>query len=445
MTRPAIHTIDYKHKSDELEQALKKAAAGSSRLCITSAPPGSGKTRLLARVASALANRPARFRVAIACQTNSQADDVCRRLVESDPGVPVFRFISGRSTPPDLPDLVQITSDKRELPHGPSLVVATSAKWGLIDLQEPFDILFIDEAWQLAHKNLLLLTQVSERFVLIGDPGQISPVVSVDASRWETAVQAPHRPAPEVMLRLAPNQAARFQLPATWRLPLETAELVRGFYDFEFGAVADPGARRLVLEKRTKDGIDRALHAVSAHTVGALTLPTPASGPPVERDLELAALCAKTVQRVLAESTRVHHDGKTRALAPEQIGIAATHRRMITAIELALPSNLRASVRVDTPERWQGLEVDFMLSVHPLSGVVHPSDFDLDTGRLCVMASRHKAGLLILTRDHIARTLEATIPSARQPVGIDDIAGKGHDQHTRFWSWLAAKQAIHAS
>ena len=138
---------------------------------------------------------------------------------------------------------------------------------------------------------------------------------------------------------------------------------------------------------------------------------------------ELAALCAKTVHRVIADGTRVRHDGKIRALVPEQIGIAATHRRMITAIELALPANLRSIVRVDTPERWQGLEVDLMLSVHPLSGVVHPSDFDLDTGRLCVMASRHKAGLLILTRDHIARTLDATIPSARQPVGIDDVAG----------------------
>jgi hypothetical protein len=445
VTRSPSRDVDYAHASEQLEQALKHAAAGSSRLCITSAPPGSGKTRLLCRVASSLANRPARFRVAIACQTNSQADDICRRLSERNPGVPVCRFTSSGSTPPALPPLVQITSEKQQLPLGPCLVVATSAKWGLIDLQAPFDVLFVDEAWQLAHKSLLLLTQVSERFILIGDPGQIPPVVSVDASRWVTAVQAPHRPAPEIMLRVASNEAARFQLPATWRLPFETAELVRGFYDFEFGAVAEPSARRLVFEKRSKNSVDDALEAVSTNSVGALTLPTPLAGPPLERDLELASVCAKTVERVLAAGTRVQHDGKTHTLAPNQIGIAATHRRMITAIELALPPNLRPTIRVDTPERWQGLEVDFMISIHPLSGVVRPTEFDLDTGRLCVMASRHKAGLLVLTRDHVARTLDAIIPSARQPVGVDDLAGRGHDQHTRFWSWLVNKQAIHAS
>ena len=46
--------------------------------------------------------------------------------------------------------------------------------------------------------------------------------------------------------------------------------------------------------------------------------------------------------------------------------------------------------------------------VHPLSGVVTPSDFDLETGRLCVMASRHKAGLIVLTRDTCRRRWRTT-------------------------------------
>ena len=62
-----------------------------------------------------------------------------------------------------------------------------------------------------------------------------------------------------------------------------------------------------------------------------------------------------------------------------------------------------SEVSVDTPERWQGLECKVMVMVHPLSGVVRPSAFDLETGRLCVMASRHKAGLLVVTRDHLER------------------------------------------
>ncbi len=60
----------------------------------------------------------------------------------------------------------------------------------------------------MAWADFMLLGQVAPRFVLIGDPGQIPPVVSVDASRWETAPRAPHRPAPELVLQ-SPSEGAR--------------------------------------------------------------------------------------------------------------------------------------------------------------------------------------------------------------------------------------------
>jgi len=80
--------------------------------------------------------------------------------------------------------------------------------------------------------------------------------------------------------------------------------------------------------------------------------------------------------------------------------------------------------------------------VHPLSGVVTPSDFDLETGRLCVMASRHQAGLIILTRDHLSETLEDFLPRAEQAVGRPDVAGRGHDRNLRFWRELEKTNRI---
>ena len=50
----------------------------------------------------------------------------------------------------------------------------------MIDLHDEFDVLFVDEAWQLAWADFMLLSQVAGRFVLIGDPGQIPPVVTID-------------------------------------------------------------------------------------------------------------------------------------------------------------------------------------------------------------------------------------------------------------------------
>jgi superfamily I DNA and/or RNA helicase len=100
-----------------------------------------------------------------------------------------------------------------------------------------------------------------------------------------------------------------------------------------------------------------------------------------------------------------------------------------------LPPELKG-VRVDTPERWQGLERELMIMVHPLSGVVDPSSFDLETGRLCVMASRHRGGLVVVSRDHVGESLEEVTPSADQAVGQPDVNGRGHARHLGFWNGI---------
>lgn len=114
---------------------------------------------------------------------------------------------------------------------------------------------------------------------------------------------------------------------------------------------------------------------------------------------------------------------------------------MNSAMALRLDKKM-SDVKVDTPERWQELERPVMVMVHPLSGVTEPSDFDLETGRLCVMASRHKAGLIVVSRDHVGATLDTHLPVAEQPVGRPDVAGRGHEQNGRFWSRLVEQNRI---
>ncbi len=77
-----------------------------------------------------------------------------------------------------------------------------------------------------------------------------------------------------------------------------------------------------------------------------------------------------------------------------------------------------------------------MVVVHPLSAVADPTAFDLATGRLCVMASRHRVGLILLARDHLGQTLNDYLPVADQPVGWPDEAGRGHAQNLALWRWL---------
>jgi hypothetical protein len=306
----------------------------------------------------------------------------------------------------------------------------------------PFDVVFIEEAWQLAWSDFMLLRQVSGRFVVIGDPGQVPPVVSTDVSRWVTSPRPPHAAAPEVLLDDGSIESLRLSLPATRRLPADTVDLIRSFYSFRFDAFARPGERVVEAGGRSKGAADKALDLLREGSAVGYTLPTPEGGPPLDCDDGVAAAVAGLVTRLLERQASCLIDGERRPLEPEDIGLCATHRIMNGAMEMRLASSLKDRVAIDTPERWQGLQRKVMIMVHPLSGVVTPSDFDLETGRLCVMASRHQAGLIILTRDHLSETLEEFLPRAEQAVGRPDVAGRGHDRNLRFWRELEKTNRI---
>ena len=420
--------------SNRVEKELQEHIDDRGRLAVVQAPPGSGKTWLLLKSVNAAFTR--RLRIAIATQTNSQADDICRRMARDYPRVPVVRFAAGRAGAIDLGPSISWETVAGQLPVGPCVVVGTAAKWGLVTILLPFDVLFIEEAWQLSWADFMLLGQVAERFVLIGDPGQIPPVVSIDVARWETSPRPPHRAAPHVILEDTRLRPERWFLPASRRLPKDTVDLVRAFYDFGFDAYAGPGERGILAENGSRSAGDRAIDLLSHGSAAILTVPTPDGGPPLEQDKEVAQAAADVVKRLLHRGARVNIDGVTRALRPEDIGLAATHRVLNSEIELSLPRELRGRVIVDTPERWQGLERPVMIVAHPLSGVLRPSAFDLETGRLCVMASRHLAGLVLVGRDHIGETLDSHIPTADQAVGRPDVTGRGLFDNLQFWSSL---------
>ncbi len=421
-------------EASRVEKQLQEYIDDQGRLAVVQAPPGSGKTWLLLKLVNAAHAR--RLRIAIATQTNTQADDICKRLAEGYRHIPAIRFAGAKASEVFLGDTITWETDSGDLPVGPCVVIGTAAKWGLVKIDRPFDVLFIEEAWQLSWADFMLLGKVAERFVLIGDPGQIPPVVPIDVSRWETSPRPPHRAAPQVILEDARLHPERWSLPASRRLPRDTVDLVRAFYDFEFDAYAAPGERSVLAEGGGRSPSDRTIDLLSQGSAAILTVPTPDGGPPLEQDREVAQAVADVVMRLLHRGAKARIDGKVRPLRPEDIGLAATHRVMNTEIELSLPRDLRGHVIVDTPERWQGLERPVMIVAHPLSGVLRPSAFDLETGRLCVMASRHMAGLVVVGRDHIGETLENHIPSAEQAVGRPDVTGRGLFDNVKFWSTL---------
>ena len=107
----------------DLRAGLVAHLTGAGRLAVVKAPPGSGKTHTLIEVLSTLV--AAGQRVAIAAQTNSQADDICLRFAADHPEVPASRFSSKGSQPPaSFPVSVSWLTATAELPTSATAAAA---------------------------------------------------------------------------------------------------------------------------------------------------------------------------------------------------------------------------------------------------------------------------------------------------------------------------------
>ena len=98
---------------------------GERAVIVVKAPPGSEKTYLLLKVVQALLKT--KRRIAVATQTNAQADDVCKRLVAAPWNLQCYRFVgSGRKSETKTTGIIEV--DKfDDLPMESGVVVGTSA------------------------------------------------------------------------------------------------------------------------------------------------------------------------------------------------------------------------------------------------------------------------------------------------------------------------------
>ncbi|MER7399569.1 hypothetical protein ABT381_29130, partial [Streptomyces sp. NPDC000151] len=57
-------------------------------------------------------------------------------------------------------------------------------------------------------------------------------------------------------------------------------------------------------------------------------------------------------------------------------------------------------------DRLQGREFDVTVVLHPLSGRPDATAFHLETGRLCVLASRHRHACIVVCREGVTQLLD---------------------------------------
>jgi hypothetical protein len=428
-------------------------AQAYARDIVVDSPPGAGKTGVVERLAvqGAWVNGQ---RVMIATQTNAQAFDLARRLAENwRPNVCLFSR-KGLALPRSLtklPNLFPVTSID-DFPEGPCVVVANSRKWSYARLEDnAFDLLIVEEAYQLRDAEFVQIAGFAARRVLVGDPGQIDPVTSCDVSRWSAMPDGPHTSAPAALLLRRPDATLRMKLPVSRRLPADTVRVVQpAFYpDLPFQATSEPGDRQLLpgpapdaAEPMLDEMIDR---AAAGETLVLGELPDKVTG---EFDSELAERIVATIGRLLTRATRIRdHEWKPEteremALTPGEIGVTCGHRSQVNAIQERLGA-LQAvlgdpatgapdlsQVLVETSDRFQGLERQVMLVHHPLAGRLSATDFHLDAGRLCVMLSRHRVACFIFGRAGMLERLESQQAPAQRVLGpIPDSLWSGNARH----------------
>jgi hypothetical protein len=393
--------------TDVLPAVLSDLTSGLHRGVVVDSPPGAGKSTLVVRATVSMVSS-GQLPLMIVAQTNEQVDDLIARLVPAlPPGLGIGRLSAqGYVPPPRVAAHAQVTVGSKVADLGAALIViGTAAKWAtLSEGQWPWAI--VDEAYQMRSDMLLRIANRFDRALFVGDPGQLDPFSVVESERWTGLTWDPMQSAVAVLLRHNPSLPVH-RLPVSWRLPTTAAPVVsQAFYPFAgFSSGTAFGDRRLSLSTASFGGgpVDEAVEMAASTGWALYELPARHT---LRTDAEAAEACASLAQRVLSRGA-VAYSEQAPGGAPvtaSRIAIGAAHRDQVVAIRSFLgPSD----ITVDTANRLQGREYDVTIVLHPLSGRRDATAFHLESGRLCVLASRHRHACIVVARAGIPELLDA--------------------------------------
>ena len=418
--------VDLAATAAEVERGVLAAVASGVAAVVVLAPPGAGKTRLVEDVALGVSGGLHQT-VCVGCGTVAQVEDLARRLATSSSAEVVIYGASRYELPRAVADVgVEVTTsgpDALFAAESGKVLVATTAKLAAVQvLDGQIDVLIIDEAWQLADYVGAKVTPVGRRLVLIGDPGQIPPVVTADVSRWRDHPDGPHVALPAALMARFPGALSVHRLVASRRLQEESARIVgSAFYpDLPFGSLA-PEAR---LGLASPAGGE---HRDTLELIGngrTLVMESVACGDMgIEQGVGeaivsfVADLLAHGPSRICGEVQR--------PLGVDDLGVVCSRVHQVAAVRAGLASR-GLDVRVETAERWQGLEREVVIVFHPASLDGAGTGFAVQAGRMCVMTSRHRLACVVVAHAGVEEAVAGAGGRSRQ-------LGFGVDEEYRGW------------
>ncbi|WP_405092627.1 AAA family ATPase [Micromonospora sp. NBC_01392] len=389
-----------------VESVLRDVREGAHRGVVVDSPPGAGKSTLVVRAAAELAvtGDP----LMIVAQTNEQVDDLIDRLARRAPELRIGRLSATDYRPSERVTghgTVRVAAKVADL-GGPAVTIGTAAKWATVP-EGSWPWAIVDEAYQMRADALLRVAGRFERALFVGDPGQLDPFSAVETARWTGLTWDPMQSAVATLLRHNPDLPVH-RLPVSWRLPASAAPVVSAaFYPFTgFRAGTGPADRALTFTGAGPgDAYDASVELAAATGWALHELPARHT---VRTDAEAATACAELALRVLARGAVAISEAAPGGapVTADRIAVGAAHRDQVAAIRSRL-GTAGAGVTVDTANRLQGREYDVTIVLHPLSGRRDATAFHLESGRLCVLASRHRHACVVVARAGIGELLDA--------------------------------------
>ena len=379
--------------------------AGEQAGVVLTSVAGAGKSTFVGRAAGVA--RGEDMYVGVCAPTNEQAYGLVETIARMNPEETVtFVPANGRQ----LPDHVAAMSNVTELPaaaaNDAELIVGTFDKFGDAmargDL-EPRDALLADESYQADSARYFAVADLAPTHLLVGDGGQIDPFSTVAAvERWRGLEEDPLQTAVGVLRRNRPDTPVHF-FPITRRLDPRAVPVVRAFYppEHHFDAAVLPGVRALQLQPGIGGGrlrrLDRALDLAAADGWAHVELPDAAV---LMADPETVGVIVELVQRVLQRAPQVRCElvSRWQPLQRPRIAIGVSHNDQKDLVQLALDDAGLNEIVVNTANKLQGREFDFVVCWHPLAGMPDTDAFHLEPGRLCVLLTRHRHACIVVGR-----------------------------------------------
>lgn len=374
--------------------SLVSAALGLDRSILpVQGPPGTGKTFLGARMI--VAALQAGLRVGITAQSHAAIQNMLRNVEEyaSEVGA-VFSAIYKGGGYGSAHGLVEIAADNGDVTDDYQLVAGTPWLLARPEHHERFDLLFVDEAGQLALASTVAAGTAAASLVLLGDPQQLPQVTQAEHPGGSGASVLEH-----VLQGESTIAAGRgVLLTESWRMHPDVCAFVsERSYDSRLHS-RDACAQRRV---------DAPVGALSGTGLRALEVEHERRSQASPEEAEaIAAAC-----RDLLEGGQVTDDkGVTSPLRPEDIMVVAPYNLAVRSIGEAVP----AGVHVGTVDRFQGQQaavVFYALTCSSGDDVPRGLDFLFNANRLNVAVSRAEC-LAVLVHsprlmDSDCRTLEA--------------------------------------